>query len=653
MRIRLPAFVGAAGWAITAGAGCGPADSPPPDETSPSPVAEAPRRPLVAAEAGVGAEVCAACHADLAAAQAGHPMARTAAAVDGESRERWFSDDLLGRPVAWRAEFGPEPRYRRVGEGGVRFGVPGTGTDAEVAVDAVFGSGLRGATPVSFAAARRMRELRLSFAASHDNWIATPGAEGDADPLGDLDDTEATEDCIGCHATAVAWDADGRFDPHRAVLGVRCERCHGSGIAHVEAQSGGGGPGPIFHPGHSTAAGQVAFCGQCHRQPTDFEPTRILSREAALARHAGASLMMSACFRDSPPETTIGCTECHDPHSPEPAGPARTRAVCSRCHDDPAALHSRIEVAAGADCAGCHLPERREAFGGAPFTDHWIRIPGAKAPPSGSARHRADRSWLESLYGARIAEEHPPQRAARLRVELALLLHLRQDLAGARTLIREALDLGADYRTRLRAAEVLRAGGRLADAIGILRQAAEERPETPHAFFELGDLLLDSGDFAGAAPALETAARLSPDSAGVEVALGRALLGSGRPAEAVAAFRRAVALAPDDPEALGRLAGTLAAHPRRDLRVPGEAVALAERLAEGFSFAEPRSLDVLGAAYAAAGRFDEAVRAAERALDLASRAGDAALAAEVRARLSLYRSRRAFIGPLPADPPGR
>lgn len=651
MRSRWLACVGGAGVAIIVG--CGPADSSRPDAISISSALEAPRRPLAAGEAGVGAEVCAACHADLAAAQAGHPMARTAAAVDAESRERWFSDERLGRPVAWSAEFGPEPRYRRIGEGSVRFGVPGMGSDAEVAVDAVFGSGLRGATPVSFAAARRMRELRLSWSASHDNWIATPGGEADADPLGDLDDAEATGDCVGCHSTALAWDEDGRFDPHRAVLGVRCERCHGSGTAHVETQSGGGEPGPIFHPGRLTVAGQVAFCGQCHRQPTDFEPARILSREPGLARHAGAGLMMSACFRDSPPETTIGCTECHDPHAPEPAGPARTRAVCRRCHDDPAALHSRAEVAAGADCAGCHLPERREVFGGTPFTDHWIRVPGSEAPPPGSPRHRADLAWLETLYGARVAEENPPQRAARHRVGLAELRHLRGDPVGARTLIREALALGPDYRTRLKAAALLRDSGRAAEAIGILREAAAERPGTPHAHYELGDLLLDSGDFAGAAPALETAARLSPDSAGVQVALGRALLGSGRPTGAVVAFRRALSLAPDDPEALGRLAGTLAAHPRRDLRDPGEAVALAERLAARFSFAEPRSLDVLGAAYAAAGRFDEAVRAAGRAADLASRAGDAALAAAVRARLSLYRSRRAFIGPLPTDPPGR
>ena len=310
-------------------------------------------------------------------------MARTAAPVDAGTRDRWFSDAMLAQPMAWRDDYGPEPRYRAEGEGGVRFRSPGP-DGAAVEVDAVFGSGLRGATPVSFAPGRRMRELRLSYSRAHDGWIATPGGEEDADPLGDLDGPEATEDCVGCHATALAWDEDGRFDPHRAVLGVRCERCHGSGIAHLESQSAGGAPGPIFHPGRLDAAGEVAFCGQCHRQPTDFEPGVILGRDPALARHAGAGLMMSACFRESPPETTIRCTDCHDPHAPSPAGGTVTRAVCSRCHADPAALHSEPAVTAGADCAGCHLPEQREVFGGTPFTDHWIRLAGDAVTPSRS-----------------------------------------------------------------------------------------------------------------------------------------------------------------------------------------------------------------------------------------------------------------------------
>lgn len=605
-----------------------------------------PRSPLENPEAGVGAEVCGACHADIAATQAGHPMARTASAVTAAARDRWFSDEMLARAVSWPAGFGAQPAYELEADGGVRFTAPDA-DPPEVPVDAVFGSGLRGLTPVSFAPGGRLRELRLSFSHARNGWFPTPGGEEDEDALGNLDTTEESASCIGCHATALAWDEDGRFNPHEAVLGVSCERCHGSGIAHVEAQSAGGDPGPIFHPGRRSPADQVAFCGQCHRQPTDFEPREILARDPLLARHAGASLMMSACFRESVPATTITCTDCHDPHRPEPVGPERTRTVCSRCHEDASSLHRQTAVAAGADCAGCHLPTEREAFHGTPFTDHWIRLPG-NPPSPGSAAGRRELAWLEELYERRMPEENPPAKSARLRTGLAELLHIRGAQAEAQALLREALERGADYETRLKAGALFRDGGRISDALAAFRTAAAERPRTPHAHYELGETLLQSGDFSGATGPLEVAAELSADSAGVHAALGAALLGTDRPAEAIAAFRDALRIEPELPAAIGPLAGILAAHPRRDLRRPAEAVRLAERLAGQFSFQEPRSLDLLGAALAAAGDFTAAIQAADRAATLATTAGANELVTAISQRLALYRAGRPYVGPLPA-----
>ena len=605
----------------------------------------APRTPLASPDEGAGAGVCAACHADIALAQADHPMARTAGAVTAETRDRWFADEMLARAVSWPAEIGAQPAYEPQADGGVRFAAPGADPPA-VPVDAVFGSGLRGLTPVSFAPGGRLRELRLSFSHARDGWIPTPGGEDDEDALGDLDTVEESANCIGCHATAAAWDEDGRFNPHEAVLGVSCERCHGSGIAHLEAQSDGGDPGPIFHPGTLSPADQVVFCGQCHRQPTDFEPREILARDPLLARHAGASLMMSACFRESPPAEAITCTECHDPHRPDPAGPDRTRAACSRCHEDIPSLHRQTVVTAEADCSGCHLPTQSEAFHGTPFTDHWIRLPG-DAPSPGSAAGRRELAWLEELYERRLPEGNPPARSARLRVGLAELLHIRGARSESQALLREAIERGADYETRLKAGALFRDGGRIAEALAAFREAAAERPRTPHAHYELGETLVQSGDFASAVGPLTTAAELSTDSAGVHAALGAALLGADRPAEAVAAFREALGIESRLPAALGPLAGILAAHPRRDLRNPTEAVRLAEQLAGQFSFQEPRSLDLFGIALAAAGDFGGAVQAAERAATLAAGAGDADLAAAIQQRLALYRAGRSYVGPLP------
>ena len=569
-------------------------------------------------------------------------MAQTAGVVTEATRGRWFSDEMLARAVSWPAGIGPQPAYELEADGGVRFTAPGADPSA-VPVDAVFGSGLRGLTPVSFAAGGRLRELRLSFSHARKGWFPTPGGEGDEDALGNLDTTEESANCIGCHATALAWDEDGRFKPHEAVLGVSCERCHGSGIAHVEAQSVGGGPGAIFHPGQLSPADQVVLCGQCHRQPTDFEPREILARDPLLARHAGASLMMSACFRESDPAAAITCTECHDPHLPDPAGPARTRAVCSRCHEDIPSLHRQTVVTARSDCSGCHLPTESEAFHGTPFTDHWIRLPGDPPTPA-SAAGRRELAWLEELYGRRIPEENPPARAARLRAGLAELLHIRGARSEAQTLLREALDLGADYETRLKAGALFRDGGRIPEALAVFQEAAVEQPGTPHAHYELGETLLQSGDFAGAVGPLTTAAELSADSAGLRAALGAALLGADRPADAMAAFHEALAIEPELPSALGPLAGILAAHPRRDLRNPAEAVRHAERLAGQFAFREPHSLDLLGAALAATGDFNGAIQATQRAATLATNADAAAFAQ----RLALYRTGRPYVGPLPA-----
>ncbi len=55
-----------------------------------------------------------------------------------------------------------------------------------------------------------------------------------------------------------------------------------------------------------------------------------------------------------------------------------------------------------------------------------------------------------------------------------------------------------------------------------------------------------------------------------------------------------------------------------------------------------RGLSIVGAAYAEAGRFDEATTAARRAVELAEEGNAAELADEIRARLALYESGQAY-----------
>ena len=119
--------------------------------------------------------------------------------------------------------------------------------------------------------------------------------------------------------------------------------------------------------------------------------------------------------------------------------------------------------------------------------------------------------------------------------------------------------------------------------------------------------------------------------------LGRALLEQGDVAGAVSSWRASARIAPGAATVANNLAWILATHPAAVPYGPEEAVALAERAAR-LTGNSPASLDTLAAAYARAGRSDDAVGTAARALDAALAAGDTALADEISRRMARYRS---------------
>ncbi|HOW97522.1 MAG TPA: hypothetical protein P5567_04390 [Kiritimatiellia bacterium] len=121
---------------------------------------------------------------------------------------------------------------------------------------------------------------------------------------------------------------------------------------------------------------------------------------------------------------------------------------------------------------------------------------------------------------------------------------------------------------------------------------------------------------------------------------GAAELAQSRFAEAVADWRIALAARPDSAEILNNLAWILATCRDPALRDGAEAILLAERACALATPDEAGFRDTLAAAYAEAGRFDEAIRAAELARDIARHAGDEALAARTEQRLVGYRRGR-------------
>jgi tetratricopeptide (TPR) repeat protein len=185
--------------------------------------------------------------------------------------------------------------------------------------------------------------------------------------------------------------------------------------------------------------------------------------------------------------------------------------------------------------------------------------------------------------------------------------------------------------------------GRFDRAAVHLARAVELRPGDARSHNNLGWVLQRLGRTEEALAAYRRAVQLDPGSADLQHNLARALRGQGRWTEALPHLREAVRLQPDIPVSLADLAWVLATHPDAEARDPEQASRIARRAVELTGGRDPGVLAALAAAHGSAGRFDEAVRAAGRALEIAANAGADSLSANLRAQLERYRNRSPYL----------
>ncbi|KKK48141.1 hypothetical protein LCGC14_3148110, partial [marine sediment metagenome] len=138
------------------------------------------------------------------------------------------------------------------------------------------------------------------------------------------------------------------------------------------------------------------------------------------------------------------------------------------------------------------------------------------------------------------------------------------------------------------------------------------------------------------------AIEVDPDFAEAHSNLGTVLQGLKRHDEALACFRRALQIKPDFVEVLNNLAWILATCEDAEIRDGAQAVRLAERACELTDYEFPAMLDTLGAAYAEAGQFDQAVQTAQNAFQLALASKNAVRAKNIQNRLELYKANRPY-----------
>jgi tetratricopeptide (TPR) repeat protein len=188
------------------------------------------------------------------------------------------------------------------------------------------------------------------------------------------------------------------------------------------------------------------------------------------------------------------------------------------------------------------------------------------------------------------------------------------------------------------------------DSVTLFERATQVSPHSPLAWINLGGALLEQGRAAEAVDSYRRALEIEPLMP-AEAGLATALAATGDIGGSIRILRAQFARNPDDPKLANNLAWVLATQADERYRDPSEAVRLAEFAAQHSGASDPTILDTLAAAYAAAGRFDDAIHAVNQALEQARRRNDPELANSLAERRDLYQARRPYVEPPPAARP--
>jgi len=197
----------------------------------------------------------------------------------------------------------------------------------------------------------------------------------------------------------------------------------------------------------------------------------------------------------------------------------------------------------------------------------------------------------------------------------------------------------------------LRLARRPAEAVEPLRRAVALDPSHARAQALLGSTLAETGDFAAAARQLRIAIAQSPQDATLHYQLAAALtLAGDPPGEIAAALSGAIAARPGWVPPLNDLAWLRATSADSAQRDAAEALRLARRVIELAGSNDPRLLDTLAAAQAAAGDYRAAAATARDALGRAESGGARELARDLRIRLALYERNTPYRATRPSGP---
>ncbi len=191
-------------------------------------------------------------------------------------------------------------------------------------------------------------------------------------------------------------------------------------------------------------------------------------------------------------------------------------------------------------------------------------------------------------------------------------------------------------------AVVLVRQGEVNDGINHFKESLRFDPNQPEVYINLALALSQQKQMDEAIEQYEHALKLKPDNFFVLNNLGEIYFMREENEKAVGYFEKALELEAGKVSVLNNLAWLKAAYEKERFHEPKRAVELAQQACELTKFEKPSLLDTLSVAYAASGKFNEAIETAEKAIDLALSSKQNDIAKEIQNHLELYKSGQAY-----------
>ena len=242
----------------------------------------------------------------------------------------------------------------------------------------------------------------------------------------------------------------------------------------------------------------------------------------------------------------------------------------------------------------------------------------------------------------RLAIQIKPDYGAAHR-QLGFILLLEESIEDAEKHAREAVRLEPDVAlSHSVLGRVLVRQNKLEEAIRNFQRSIKLDPDQSRVHSALASVFFLQNKIDDAIHHYRQAIKIAPGEALSHYQMGMALTLKQEYDAALEYFRAAMTAEPDWALGISAVAWILATKPNDNGEYGVEMVELAERAAELNQYRHPRILDVLAAAYAAAGQFERAIEMVQRAIEIASASGAKEMADVMRYRLELYRQQKPY-----------